>query len=250
MTDKLSQVLVVDDEQHVADAISAMLGKLPDVRVSTASRGRQALSLFERQPFHLLMTDIRMPDITGLELLQQAGRLQPLCKAIVLTGYSDFAYAYEAIRMHVAAYILKSEEEAVILSEVCKALMLPLPSQAGDASMAVETIRRVKKYVAENLAGDITCTQIAAELGYSADHLARLYLHETGEQLAACIRRMKLERVEALMRDPTLTLGQISAMTGFSSRSYFNRFVKRATGRPPDLYRQAVRQAARYTGSG
>lgn len=106
------QILIVDDEPHVVDTIRGILEQDSpvDLEIHTAYRGQQALKLCQQYPIQLLITDIRMPDMSGLELARQVKLLTPDCNVILLTAYSDFSYAYEGIRLHTSDYILKTED--------------------------------------------------------------------------------------------------------------------------------------------
>ena len=108
------QILLVDDEPHVVDAIHSILEQNAEVEleIRSAYRGQQALKLCEQFPINLLITDIRMPDMSGLELARKAKQINPDCEVILLTAHSDFDYAYEGLRLHAADYILKTEESS------------------------------------------------------------------------------------------------------------------------------------------
>ena len=118
------QILIVDDEPHVVDAIRGILEQEPevDLEIHTAFRGQQALKLCQQYPISLLITDIRMPDMSGLELAGQVRQLTPDCNVILLTAYSDFTYAYEGIQLHASDYILKTEDKQIIRSRIFKIL--------------------------------------------------------------------------------------------------------------------------------
>lgn len=118
------QILIVDDEPHVVDAIRGVLEQEPevDMEIHTAFRGQQALKLCQQYPISLLITDIRMPDMSGLELARQVRQLTPDCNVILLTAYSDFTYAYEGIQLHASDYILKTEDKQIIRSRIFKIL--------------------------------------------------------------------------------------------------------------------------------
>ena len=118
------QILIVDDKTHVVDTIRGILEQEPvvDLEIHTAFRGQQALKLCQQYPISLLITDIRMPDMSGLELARQVRQLTPDCNVILLTAYSDFTYAYEGIQLHASDYILKTEDKQIIRSRIFKIL--------------------------------------------------------------------------------------------------------------------------------
>ncbi|MEN6313815.1 MAG: response regulator [Clostridiaceae bacterium] len=121
---KLYRLLIVDDEPHVANAIITLLESQTDLPLDIyfAYSGKQAIEIIKKGKIDLLMTDIQMPDMSGIELVDIVNQYWPICKTIFLTAYSDFNYAYQAIRKHVVSYILKAEDDDFILQEVRKAL--------------------------------------------------------------------------------------------------------------------------------
>ena len=118
------QVLIVDDEPHVVDTIRGILEKEPplELEIHTAYRGHQALKLCGEYPVQLLITDIQMPDMSGLELARQVRLQAEDCRVILLTAYSDFTYAYEGIQLHASDYILKTEDLESIRARIFQAL--------------------------------------------------------------------------------------------------------------------------------
>ena len=402
------QILIVDDEPHVVDAIRGILEQEPevDLEIHTAFRGQQALKLCQQYPISLLITDIRMPDMSGLELARQVRQLTPDCNVILLTAYSDFTYAYEGIQLHASDYILKTEDKQIIRSRIfkilgtmeqelrhrswlesaresnpisdrlCKKLLMPqrssqqeeaftllgfretgfplllmtaktpshIPIQADilqkslmrclsgrithlcastisenvcslvlsldpkghaitgtwlmvtmeriqalytattqaecailysypidnldqlsgkyqiaaryleaerfDACVKVisdvkkesplVTIHFVKRYVKEHLNQDLSLSQISVVTGYNPTYLSRLFKEQTGETLNRYISRKRMEYIARLMRDPQISMQQIMDAAGFTTRSYFNQFVKKETGLTPKQYRMQM----------
>ena len=116
------EILLVDDEPHVVDTIHSILERnsAVELEVHSAYRGQQALKLCEQLPINLLITDIRMPDMSGLELARRAKQINPDCEVILLTAHSDFDYAYGGLRLHAADYILKTEESDTIAQRIFK----------------------------------------------------------------------------------------------------------------------------------
>ena len=82
----------------------------------TASNGSEALAFIESHPIDILITDIRMPLTDGLSLIERALKLQPNLHSVIVSGYEDFHYAREAIRLNVLDYLTKPIDETSILS--------------------------------------------------------------------------------------------------------------------------------------
>ena len=81
-----ARLLIVDDEDYDVFALQRGLGKLPDCQVDTASSGEQALQLFEKGPFDVLITDYNMPGMDGLMLAARVRQLYPQTAIIMVSG--------------------------------------------------------------------------------------------------------------------------------------------------------------------
>lgn len=114
-------ILLVDDESLVRTSMARMIVNVePNHRLSEAEDGEEALKLLQEQPFDLVITDIRMPAVGGLELSKQISERWPDIFIIMLTGYADFHYAQEAIRYNVEEYLLKPASVEHIQQAIAK----------------------------------------------------------------------------------------------------------------------------------
>lgn len=117
-----SSVLVVDDEEVVADLLSKVLTRQGIAHV-TVGTGREALSLLERERFGALISDKNLPDISGVEVLRAARRLQPYCACLMITGYASTESVLEVLRMGAADYIEKPFPDVKLLVQRIQAAM-------------------------------------------------------------------------------------------------------------------------------
>ena len=101
-------VLIVDDEKIEREGLKYLMStETKEHKIFEASNGREALQILREEDIQLLLTDIKMPHMTGLELSKKAKEEQPDLQIIIFSGFSDFAFAQEAIRYGVTEYILK-----------------------------------------------------------------------------------------------------------------------------------------------
>lgn len=109
MTNALYTVVVADDEDELREAVCAMIPwqELGFRLVGSASNGLDALQLVEEYQPDLLLTDIRMPFISGIELARQVREMRPMTSIAFLSGYDDFEYAQQAIQYNIISYMLK-----------------------------------------------------------------------------------------------------------------------------------------------
>jgi two-component system response regulator YesN len=106
---ELSHILIVDDEPLIRRGLVAMLQQYsqPFASIRTAENGIEALKNIEQSLPQIMLTDIRMPKMDGLELCKQVSRKFPHILIIVISGYSDFEYAQSAMSYGVKEYLLK-----------------------------------------------------------------------------------------------------------------------------------------------
>jgi two-component system response regulator YesN len=116
-------ILVVEDEPLALDDLLGMLQAF-DVthQITGCASGVEALAYAEKTPPDLLITDIRMPEIDGLELVRQLKARTPQLAAIVLSGYSEFEYARTSLRLGIADYLLKPVRTDALHQAVARAL--------------------------------------------------------------------------------------------------------------------------------
>ena len=104
----MTNVLIVDDEKIEREGLKYLLSREEGERtVFEAANGKQALQILRSEDIQLLLTDIKMPHMTGLELSKKAKEENPNLQIIIFSGFSDFTFAQEAIRYGVTEYILK-----------------------------------------------------------------------------------------------------------------------------------------------
>jgi DNA-binding NtrC family response regulator len=114
-------ILVVDDEEDILFSLRGLLRK--DFEVYTAESGVEALEILHRQPIHVLMTDQRMPQMTGVELLRRAQGECPEAIRMIFTGYADIKAVIDAINQgQIYRYLTKPwdpDELRAVLHEAC-----------------------------------------------------------------------------------------------------------------------------------
>ena len=117
-------LMIVDDEMLIADGLRGMLAEAFRDRLNVVCcySAATAMETAAKEPVDILLTDINMPNTTGLELHRAIRELHPGCRVIYLTGYSDFDYARTALAQQAFAYMLKGEGDDVVTDTIEKAL--------------------------------------------------------------------------------------------------------------------------------
>jgi two-component system, response regulator YesN len=118
------RLLVVDDEEFITDGMAELLqgNRDMDLDVYKAYSGEEAINLLRRTRMDLVLSDIHMPGMDGIQLLEQIHHNWPNCHVIFLSGYNDFGFIYEAIKYSGTKYLLKSESHDKVLAAVRETL--------------------------------------------------------------------------------------------------------------------------------
>ena len=102
-----ARMLVIDDDPSVCDFCEIALTKLPNLAVTTEHRARNALRLSESGKFDIVLTDLNMPHVSGVEILKTVKENQPDVPVIIMTGYPTLENSVECLRLGAADYVLK-----------------------------------------------------------------------------------------------------------------------------------------------
>jgi two-component system response regulator YesN len=138
------RLLLVDDEPVILEDLALFLSELPDVEhLYTAASGQEAVELLEQFPIDIVVTDIRMPGMSGLEFCEYVGKNQIDVQCILLSGFAEFEYAQQALKSQAAAYLLKPVKKDELLQTIRQtAEVLKHKREATDSNRkAQETLR-------------------------------------------------------------------------------------------------------------
>jgi DNA-binding NtrC family response regulator len=130
MQQQTARILVVDDEAAIRLTMEILLRR-HGYTVTTAASGEEALTLIEQQPFDVLLLDLKMPGLSGLEVAERAQKLQPATPILILTGSSAIEGALEEPGIGRFSYVIKTASPEVVLERVAAALRYPSVSGRG-----------------------------------------------------------------------------------------------------------------------
>jgi two-component system response regulator YesN len=241
------KVLVVDDEDLVRRGI--VLGvdwaAMGCVIVGEASNGLEGIEAVERYSPNLIITDVRMPKMGGIEMMQEL-RLRG-CKAhvILLSAYSDFEYVRSALQFGADDYLLKpfrDKELAAAVERVrqkdeqsadrVQSLDLSLPK--GDKSKYVlKALEYISAHYAESSIG---ITSIANYLGVSEGHLSHVFKKETNYTVVGYLTQYRIHIAMELLKDRNYKVYEVAEMVGYKDVAYFGSTFKKYAGLSPSEY--------------
>ena len=127
------KVLVVDDEAHIRKFVSLMIKSLGDPTVLQAANGLEALQVYERENPHLVLLDVNMPRIDGLQTLRQLKHIDPQCTVVMLTSLVNRQTVEECLHLGAAGYLRKDnppDEMTAQLGKIIRDCFGPSPPRA------------------------------------------------------------------------------------------------------------------------
>ncbi len=245
-------VLVVDDETLIAKNIKKNIeASHPDFEVvQICSCGMDALDYIRKSLPQVVFTDIRMPEMDGLELVRKISQEFPFIICLIVSGYNDFEYAKTAISCNVFDYILKPinrDELTGCLLRLEKAIQLQYPSlekaqtEEDNSRSSEEIVSLVKEYIHKNYHTAIDFSLLSKNLGFSAPYLTKIFTKHTDMTPSKYLKNYRITIAKQLLHHTDTPLSSISEQTGFADQFHFSKTFKAVTGLSPSEYRQKKR---------
>ena len=246
------KVLVVEDEEMIRKGIVLAVdwAALDCVVVGEASNGTQALEAVERYDPSLIITDLKMPVMDGLEMLRQLRERGNNAFVIILTAYDSFSYAQTALRLGAVDFLLKPFHDGELEQAVTRLKQrMDRAGQGGEKGPAPLPLPELKKgdkskYVLEAMAyigehyhePNIGVAAIAQHLGISEGHLSHTFKKETDYTLLNYLTRYRIHRAMELLRDCRLKVYEVAEQVGYRDIAYFSATFKKLVGMSPSEY--------------
>ncbi|HHX59662.1 MAG TPA: response regulator [Epulopiscium sp.] len=247
----LYTVLIAEDEELLLNNLIDKVNQsgLGFQVIGKAQTGTQALHLVESLSPNLLITDIQMPLMNGITLLENVHHKFPHVKTIIVSGFSDFDYAQKALKFRVSDYLLKP----VLAKDLSNSLIrvrteLTSENDAIKDSLSSyflrvspeEIAQTLQQYMVNNLSSDFNLKLIAEELSYSPGYLTKLFHQEFGINPSRYMMNLRISKAKHfLLHQPELTINQIGELVGYPEQSYFSRVFKKVTEQSPLEYRSS-----------
>jgi len=141
-------IFFVDDEPQVCKAVSRILSR-QGYKVSCYGSAEECLEVFEQQKAHLLITDVNMKGLSGIDLLVKVKKMQPSLPVLIVTGYGDIPMAIRAIRCGAEEFIEKPLNSETLLPTIQNLLCEPLDVEKIKGTLLTPTEISVLRQILE-----------------------------------------------------------------------------------------------------
>ena len=248
------RVVLIDDENIIVEGLRRVV-KWADYGcevVGTANDAAEGAEKIRTLHPDILFTDIRMPGQDGLVMLAGLRSEFPDMQVTVMTGYRDFAYAQEAIRLGVVRFLLKPTKMDEI-KEALQAMVARLdkfspapdtqpeePAEPHAQSAGSFLVEKAIEYMKGHYQEKLTLQAVADCCYVSQWHLSKLLNRYAEKSFYDILNAIRIQKAKELLADPSLRIGEIGEMVGYADTAHFARTFKKLEGMSANEYRNSL----------
>lgn len=266
------KLLIADDEPMIRKGLMTLDWDSIDIEVCGVSRdGQETMALAVSLKPKVILIDINMPLMSGLEVAKNVLLNDPECKIIFLTGYNDFKYAREALSMQAFDYILKPSSPDEILSTVsraadvlrkeheernCHDIIYKRVKQYSDILKEIESsvtsketelqgsrnnIRKIVQFIQNNYMNDISLPKLSEYLNLTQEYLCRIIKKSTGHTYLDIVTLVRMIKAAELLRLTDYSIAEISEAVGIPDQRYFSQLFKKTYNQTPSDFHRMIK---------
>ena len=232
-------VMIVEDEYLVRTGIKATIADsgLPLHLTGVVSDGLDAYNLVINSPPDILIIDLLLPGLNGIELIRRVKEADCKCKILVISCLEDFETQQEAISLGISGYLFKATMTAQELKTALEHILQELKPEAAIEELRPE-IKRVINYIDEHLEEPLHLHIMAEIAGFSPNYFSNLFTQEIGTNYIAYLTDVRLTRAKELLKNTMSSVSEIALACGFNDESYFSRCFRQKYGTSPGKWRR------------
>jgi two-component system, response regulator YesN len=249
-------IVIVDDEPRTRQGLQRALESWNngEFAILTAESGEDVLKIAEEKKISILFTDIQMPEMTGLHLLKTIKEKGMSPVVIVISAYSEFEYAQEALRLGVVNYLLKpigkkklieAAEEAVKVMEkqarlgmIEKVVDEKIVKANNKIDQTKDSIRKAMAYIDQHLKDELTLKEVASQVHLNPSYFSVLFKEQVDLNFSEYVTRRRIQRAKELVVSTTLPISEIAEEVGYKTSKYFIKIFREIEGMTPSSYRK------------
>ena len=252
------RVLIADDEPIEIAIVTKIIQKnfKDEIEIVQAINGREAIEKFLEKRCQVVLLDVEMPGINGLEAAERIRKEDKTCSIIFLTAFDEFTYAKKAITVKALDYLLKpvSDDELIaVIDEAIRLIKLDIKSSLpegdfnnemfGIESGKTEHVRMnvvqemIMDYISNHYTEDISLQDVAKAMNYSDPYFCKLFKQCFEKSFTTYLSEFRVNKAKQLLVDVTINVKEISDRVGYRDSNYFAKVFKRVVGVTPSEYR-------------
>lgn len=237
----MATVLVIDDDVGTRDTFRQIL-RLAGYAAVTKASGNEGLRFVRNgNAVDLIVSDLRLPDVTGLDVLRECRTAGCDVPFVVMTAFASTASALAAGRLGAAEYIEKPVSVETLLDVVVahvRQAVVQVVNEEHAVSASRHATLAMRAILARYADSALSVTSVAHENAISVEHLCRVLKRQTGRAFTTILRDVRVQAARCLLETTNLSVKQIAASTGFGSTTQLDRNFQRAFGIAPTTHRR------------
>ena len=241
---KKLRVLLVDDEVMIREGFKQLFDwQAHDCEVvGEAGDGMEALTQIDTLRPDIVIMDINIPIMNGLKVIQLCRIKHPNTAFVIVSGYDDFSYCREALRLQITDYILKPvnyEEFGTCIDNLKISLFERRVSSAVEPEKQEErAITGITRYLQEHLAEEISLSVLAEQFHLNPQYISQLFKSEIGVNFLVYLTNIRMEKAKKLLLSTALSIAEVAEQSGYGDYRVFTKVFKKSEGITPSQYRR------------
>ncbi|NQT59743.1 MAG: response regulator [Bacteroidetes bacterium] len=242
--------IIAEDEARIRkNLIKKIVSHEPKfVLTAEVFNGEKALQEIEKNQPDVLFTDIRMPVIDGIKLIEEVYYHYPDIIIVIISGYEDFSYAKKAIQFGVMDYLLKPVDDKELANTLWKITVrleeqhqqLVLDTNTYSSNFAQENLAQsVVEYIREHYTEELSIQSLADRFHVNPTYMTRVIKKSIGKTPTKCIVDLRIQQAKYLIKSlPDMEIKEVAYKVGYIDQGYFSRIFKKITGQSPSEFKE------------
>ena len=241
---KKLRVLLVDDEIMIREGFKRLFDwEAHDCEVvGEAADGMEELAQIDALRPDIVIMDINIPIMSGLKVIQVSRIKHPKIAYVIVSGYDDFSYCQQALRLQITDYILKPvdyEEFGICIDNLKISLYEQRMAEEHEPKEQGErVIIGITRYLQEHLEEEVSLSVLAEEFHLNPQYISQLFKNEIGVGFLAYLTNIRMEKAKKLLLSTSFPIAEIAQKTGYGDYRVFTKVFKKAEGITPSQYRR------------